>query len=174
MAYLIEGTKHRVIYCANYRVGSTATAEVLMEMGATKIGEHHDRPQLSDLTPDTIVVETVRHHCDVMVSWWFWRNSRIPLTKLVRYVLDGHHGALQPDAFYNRYVSNYSLRYETLDFEWEVLCLNAGLEHKSLPRKETKRTDGVTWQSLFPYELCEEVGERYKDEMERLGFSTNK
>ena len=173
MAYLIEGTKHRVIYCANYRVGSTATAEALMEMGATKIGEHHDRPQLSDITSDTIVVETVRHHCDVMVSWWFWRNSRIPLTKMVRYVLDGHHGALRPDSFYNRYVSNYLLQYETLDFEWEVLCLNAGLKPKPLPRKETKRTDGVTWQSLFPYELREEVGERYGDEMERLGFNMN-
>jgi hypothetical protein len=172
MAYLIEGKNHRVIYCANYRVGSGATAEALMEMGATKLGEHHDPPEPWYVTPDTIVVETVRHHCDVMVSWWFWRNSRISLTKLVRYVLDGHHGALQSDAFYNRYDSNYLLQYATLDFEWEVLCLNAGIEHRPLPVKETKRTDGVKWESLVPYELREEVEERYGDEMARLGFST--
>ncbi len=171
MAYLIEGTKHRVIYCANYRVGSSATTEALMEMGAKKLGEHHDRPQPIDITPDTIVVETVRHHCDVMVSWWFWRNSRISLTKLVRYVLDGHHGALRSGAFYARFASNYLLQYATLEFEWEVLCLNAGLEHRPLPVKSTKRTDDVKWQSLFPHELRQEVGERYRDEMERLGFS---
>lgn len=173
MAYLLEGTKHRIIYCANYRVGSTATAEALMEMGARKLGNHHDPPEPDDVTPDTVIVETVRHHCDVMVSWWFWRNSRIPFPKFVRYVLDGYHGALRSDAFYSRFDSNYILQYKSLEFGWEILCLNAGIEYKPLPVKPTKRTDGVTWQTLFPYDLRGEVCERYVDEMQKFGFSMN-
>ena len=91
MSYLIHGKKHAVVYLANYRVGSTATAKAILDMGGMKIGDHHQGiPVL--VHKDVLVVETVRHHCDVMVSWWFWRNSRMAFPKFVRLILDGHHG----------------------------------------------------------------------------------
>ncbi len=180
MAYLIHGTKHPVVYCANYRTGSTAMAMTLLEMGAENLGKHHDPPVVEaqegnclvkKIPDNALIVEAVRHHCDVIVSWWMSKATMSCLPKFIRMVLDGCHPALSAIAFYNRFpMSNYILRYETLEFEWETLCCNAGLEYRPLLVKPSKRPKDVKWQNVFPHTLRHEVCERYKDEMERLGY----
>lgn len=172
MAYLIEGSKHTVIYCANYRVASGATADLLLKMDARRIGSHHSVPDKK--YSNSIIVETVRHHCDVMCSWWFWRNTSIPFPDFVRLVLDGKHGALKPDAFYGKFYADYVMRYETLEVDWLNLCVNAGLLHYTLPRYSTKRplerTKETNWQNLMPRELQKEVLDRYQDEFEKFNY----
>lgn len=171
MAYTIQGSKHPVVFCANPRTGSTATANTLLSMGATKQGEHHDPPET--LEPETLVVETVRHHCDVFVSWWFWRNSSMAFPKFVRTIMNNEHGLLRAKRLYGRFDSNYILRYETLDFEWQVLCENAGLEQTKIERSSnTKRPKNIKWQTLFPFSLKKEVYDMYGEEMEELGYGT--
>ena len=158
-------------------------AMTALEMGAEPLGGHHDPPVTEEregncivkrIPDNALIVETVRHHCDVIVSWWMWRNSTACFAKFVRLILDGHHPALRPDAFYNHFpMSNYILRYETLEFEWETLCCNAGLEYRKLIVKPSKRPKELKWQDIFPYNLRNEVCERYKDEMERLGYGSH-
>lgn len=168
MAYLIQGKKHPLIYCANYRVGSTSTQATLMEMGASKLGQHHHPP--GDVPGDAVVAETVRHHCDVIVSWWCWRNSTTPFPKFVNMVLEGKHSALDPYAFYGKFPTNYIMRYESLSIDWPMLCHYVGLDFKRLKPTPTKRPNDLNWRSVFPHHLKEKVCERYKDEMERFGY----
>lgn len=171
MSYSIQGSEHPVVFCANPRTGSTALANTLLSMGAVKEGEHHDPP--TEVREGTLVVETVRHHCDVFVSWWFWRNSSISFPKFVRMVMDGQHPMLRPNQLYGRFDSNYILRYETLDFEWETLCVSAGLDHQKIERStNTKRPKNIKWDLLFPFDLRRQVYKMYGEEMERLGYGT--
>lgn len=174
MAYIIKGSKRAVVYCANYRVASEATSLLMLKMGARKIGLHHDDPR--GKTPlNAIIAETVRHHCDVMCSWWYWRNTSLTFPYFVRLVLDGEHGALKPDAFYDKFESNYILKYENLDQDWHVLCQNAGLRlyqtiHRTPSKRPTDRTKETNWQNLMPPDLQHEVYDRYQDEFEKFGY----
>lgn len=172
MAYLIHGTRHPVIYCANPRTGSTAMAMTLQNMGCECISKHHCEPPVDKIPNDCLIVESVRHHCDVFVSWWFWRNSSMAFPKYVRKIMQGEHGFLKANRLYDRFpMTNYILRYETLEFEWQTLCSVAGIEYRPLLRsKNTKRPKNIKWDLLFDYGLRREVYGMYGEEMERLGY----
>lgn len=169
MAYQIAGEKYPVVFCMNPRTASTAMRDTLLEMGAEEDGQHHDPP--SHIPEGALVVQTVRHHCDVIVSYWMWRVSGTPFPKFVSGILNGQHRWLRPDGFYNRFKTNYILRYDTIDYEWENLLLNAGLPEVKLKRgTNTKRPRGIKWNTLFTPDLYDKVAARYKDEMELYGY----
>jgi len=171
MAYFIQGKDYPVVYCCNYRVGSTAVGTTILEMGGNKIGEHHDPPVLTQW--DTLIVESVRHHCDVLVSWWYWRCSSTPFEEFIKNVLDGKHSFLKPVTLYSKFNSNYILRYESLENEWATLCNTAGLEFRPLIRSKSKRPKGIKWQSLYTPKIKSMIVDSYKDEMEKLGYGIN-
>lgn len=170
MAYLIYGEKYPVVFLANPRTGSTSIREALLEHGAEQHGQHHSTPDM--IPKDALVVQTVRHHCDVLVSYWYKSASGHPFHKFVNMVLDGHHRWLRADGFYSRWgdIPNYILRYDTLDYEWANLCLCAGLPDIKLQRTHTKRPVGIKWNLLFTPDLYDKVATRYKDEMELYGY----
>ena len=170
MAYLIEGGKCRVVFFANPRTGSTAISNVLLENGGKKYGDHH---ACLDWKPrDTLFFHTVRHHCDVLVSYWYKSQAGVPFDRFVNTVLDGKNGWLKPNGFYCNWSvqPNFVLRYENLDFEFANLCGIAGLPQMKIPRTPTRRPEGTKWQPLFTTELRDKVFDRYKDEMEKYGY----
>lgn len=174
MAYTIEGTRHRVVYCANYRVGSTATAATLTAMGAERLYHHHALPEPTDINRNTLVVQTVRHHCDVIVSYWYKKARGHEFPDFVNLVLDGQHPTLRADAFFDRYpMANYILRYENLQFEFDTLCLNAGLPETEIHRSPSHRPPELKWQDMFTQEMKRKMRDRYGEEMERLGYGCN-
>lgn len=174
MAYIIEGTEYPVVYIANYRVGSTATAATLMDMGARQVNHHHGLPDLDDLIPSALIVQTVRHHCDALVSYWFKLGQRWPLEDLVKRVLNGDDEFFKPTGFYNRYPCNYVLRYETLQYEFDNLCLNAGLPITKLKVDPSKRPPNKAWQEVMFYHLAERVYKAFKEEMDFCGYSIDR
>lgn len=170
MAYLINGTKFPVVFLANPRTGSTSIRNAILGHGGKQIDEHHDCPEF--IPAGHLLVHTVRHHCDVLVSYWYKAQRSVPFNDFVDSVLDGQNGWLWPNDFYNHWdhQPNYLLRYETLDHGWTELCLFAGLPDIKLERTKTKRPLDRTWQSLFTKELYEKVVNRYKEEMERYSY----
>lgn len=168
MAYHIEGEKKHVVYCANPRTGSTALASTLMNMGAQQENGHHGQPL--SVPPDALVVETVRHHCDVLVSYWYQKASAHQFEDFVDMVLAGEVAWLNPNAFYDKFDTNYILRYETLQYEFDNLCLNAGLPETKLLVKPSKRPRNMKWGTMFPTRLLNKVFDRYGEELERLGY----
>lgn len=173
MAYFIQGNRP-VIFLANPRTGSTAIANVLLENGAEQFGSHHcGMPP----TPDnTLVVQTVRHHCDVLVSYWYKAQQGVKFDYFVNTVLDGENGHLRSDGFYSSWAGslpNFVLLYENLDFEFENLCGIAGLPQMKIPRTPTRRPEGVKWQTMFTTGLRDKVFERYHTEMELYGYGNS-
>lgn len=172
MAYLIHGEKHPVIFLANYRTASTSIAKAIMDAGGEQLGSHHDPVTPEQIPDNALVVHTVRHHCDVLVSYWYKKASQTPFPEFVKRVVDGHHLYFRPEGFYNHWPvkPNYVLRYETLKFEWEVLCLNAGLPNRTLVHSNSKRPQSIKWQLLFTPTLFDLVSKQYKQEMEEYGY----
>lgn len=171
MAYLIYGEEYPVVFLANVRTGSTAVRNALLEAGAEQQGEHHSSP---NKVPDcSLIVQTVRHHCDVLVSYWYSKSSGNKFDDFVELVLDGQHPILRPTGFYSHWSTNYILRYETLDYEWENLCLCAGIPYVPLQRTKTKRPKNINWKLMFKPRLYDKVAARYQKEMELYGYGRN-
>lgn len=170
MAYFIQGAEYPVIFLANPRTASTSIGEALLSMGAQLEGNHHAPP--AEIPEGTILAQTIRHHCDVLVSFWYKGGRGIPLDKYVQMVLDGGHRYLGPDNFYSHWSCepNFILRYETLDYEWQNFCLITGLPEVPLVQTPTNRPPNIKWQSLFAPRLLNAVLERYREEMEELGY----
>jgi hypothetical protein len=163
MAYKIEGPKGTLVYCANYRTGSKSTGKTILEMGGTLVGSHH-----SPLASDGLVVETVRHHCDVIVSWWYKIGRRKTIEAFIEEILDGTNPFLDSHSFYNKFPSNYVIRYPALEVEFQCAMNLVGLEppkiHRTKPRPDSK------WQRVIPGTLQTKVLDRYEHEIERLGL----
>lgn len=171
MAYIFEGKNHVLVYLANYRVGSVATANTILNMGGTQHNAHHG---LLDVIPnDAVVVQTVRNHFDVLISFWCKDGCKISFDDYVQIVLDGNHEYLQPDAFYERYGEwNYIMQYDTLQHEWDQICLLCGIPQIGLdpnPKKKA-RPKTRTIKSLFDSHLTSIVTKRYGKELERIGY----
>lgn len=172
MAYFIQGEKHPLIFLANFRTGSTSTAKAIMDNGGRQIVSHHAPIDPDDVPENALVAHTVRHHCDVLVSYWYKKASGQPFDEFVKLVLDGYHPYLRADGFYNHWpvTPNYVLRFETLDFEWQTLCLNAGLPDIKLVQSNSKRPKGIHWKLLFTPDLYGRVAKQYAEEMEKYGY----
>lgn len=170
MAYLIEGEHKVLVYCANYRVGSVATGNTLINMGAIQQGGHHGTPDV--LPPGSVVAQTVRSHFDVIVSFWFKDNHHC-LTEYVEMILDGHHRFLRPDGFYSRFPWDFVMMYNTLQHEFDQLCLYVGLPQTTLdagPRNKSTKPTEVKAESLFSDRLKQKVIDRYGHELEKIGY----
>jgi len=179
MAYYIKGDKHTVWFLANVRTASTATAKAIMDNGGYQWGSHHEDLDFGHQgshppshTGD-LVVHTVRHHCDVILSYWYKKASGHTLEDFVELVLSGQHPLLSADGFYNNwlYHVNFPLKFENLDYEFSNLCLCAGLPDIKIPiGTNTKRPPNTKWEDVFPYELGQKVIKHFADELEECGY----
>lgn len=170
MAYLIYGEKYPVVFLANPRTASTSIRDAILANGGEQQSDHHATPNY--IPENALIVHTVRHHCDVLVSYWYKKASGHPFHKFVESVLAGHHRWLKADGFYSRWgdLPNYVLRYDTLEYEWANLCLCAGLPEIELPKTNSKRPPGIKWNLLFTPQLYDKVATRYHEEMEKYGY----
>lgn len=165
--YFVQGEIKGVVYCPNPRVAAVNTVKTILEIGGQKLNTPPD--SLDGL----IVVETVRHHLDVLVSHWYDQRAVTPFDDFIQEVLDGQNIVFGPNKLYGRYPTNYILRYETLDYEWDNMCVNAGIRESKIKRTLSSRPKNIKWETLFSYRLRRTVCERYKDEMERLGYGVH-
>jgi len=165
MLYFVRGENKGVVYCPNPRVAGVNTIRTILELGGQKL----------DVIPDgkLLIVETVRHHLDVLVSHWYSNDAKTPFNDFVKEILDGKNEVFGPQTLYGRHPTNYILRYETLDYEWDNLCVNAGLRPCKITRTLSARPKNIKWQNLFSYHMRVAVCNRYKDEMERLGYGVH-
>lgn len=168
MAYIIEGTDYPVVYIANYRVGSTATAATLLDMGAEQVNHHHGLP--TQVPEGSLVVQTVRHHCDVITSLWYKMGQRIPIKDLVNSILNDENEYLKGSGFYNRFDCNYVMRYEILQYEFDILCLTAGLPETTLKHKPSQRPASARWKDVIDARTAEQIYSHYKTEMDHYGY----
>ena len=163
MAYLIEGKNCPMIFCANYQTSSNPLAKTLMSMGAIRIGSHHDPPK--NIPIGAVVVQTVRNHFDVIVSFYYKDKQSCSFEDYVDTILEGDHLHLKPDGFYKRFGKwDYILTYNTLQFEFDILCMVVGLPCTKIDLRPANKR----WQDLFAHDLQQKVVERYSEELKRI------
>ena len=137
-------------------------------MGAEQINNHHGLP---NETPEgALVVQSVRHHCDVIASMWYKIGQRIPMQDLIHSILQGNDRYLRRSGFYNRYPCNYVLRFETLQHEFDVLCMTAGLPQTLLKNDPSPRPDNSPWQEVINSAQAHEIYSHYQEEMDHYGY----
>lgn len=171
MAYRITGPEGTVVYCANYRTASTATGATIVGLGGEQLGNHHSVPSDEVLSSKPIVAQTVRHHCDVIASYWYKQGCRIPLEELVDKILGGEDKFLGSESFYQRYpMAGYIIRYPALEIEFQCLMGMIGIQCDKLKRNRSQRPSGLKWQSLFTHKLRTKVLDRYESEIQELGL----
>jgi hypothetical protein len=169
--YVIEGTNYPVIYIANYRVGSSATAATLLDMGARQINHHHGLPDTEDLIEGALIVQGVRHHCDAIVSNYYTKAPTAKIGPYVSMICQGRHRYLRPPKLYDRYPCNYVLRFETLQFEFDILCEAAGLPQTTLKVDPSRRPPDTLWKKVLQTHMIAEVYRTFEEEMDFFGYS---
>lgn len=166
MAYIIEGTNCHLIFCANVRTGSTATANALRKMGAQETGPgHHGQPR--HIPPGSIVFQTVRCPFEVLTSLWF--KGR-PYGCFECFVFAACRGEYEwvTIPMYNRLAITHNVKYNRLESEFRKLCKMAGVEPEPFKRTPSR----TVWRAdhMFSKYLRQPVIVTFGEEMKRLGI----
>jgi len=163
MAYIIEGTNCPLIFCANVRTGSTAIANAMMDMGARRLGEHHDHPLY--IPPDSIVFQTVRCPFEVFTSLWFKGRPYECFEHFVYAACRGEYTHVTIP-MYPRLAITHNVKYNRLEREFRKLCNMAGVEPE--PMKRTPSRTPCNSDHMFSRYLRQLVLKTFGKEMKRL------
>jgi hypothetical protein len=173
MAYVIYGENCPIVFLANPRTGSTSIRNAIIQYGAEQQGQHHDPP--TDIPKGAKVIQTIRHHCDVLVSFWYKAQRGNTLEQFIFKVIDGKYRWLRSEGFYNHWPVHIdvNMNYETLSSDWSKVCDMAGLPNIQLIPTYSKRPKKIHWSLLFTPELYNRVYDHYKEEMEKYNYGRN-
>jgi hypothetical protein len=184
--YLHDDAK--LIYLAHPRTASNATADALLRIGFRKQdnpSDHHsqlhDHGKGSIITPDNrsewLVFTTVRNHWDTVVSWAFKRYKSCDppgwdaedIEKLL-----APNPWVKEHTLYHLHLDDADviLRYETLRQDLQKVLGGSGIRMPRLFKKNvSERRRGRKYHDLFTPEGVEYVGQRFKVEIDRLGYT---
>lgn len=169
MAYLIQADQP-IIFLANKRTASTSIRNYLLKHGAVQQGWHHDPPTY--VPEGSIIFHVVRHHCDVLVSYWYKSQQGRPFEEFIELVLNDHHPYFKGTSLYGHWPikPNWVINYKCFDVEFEYFRNKCNLPQDKLIRTPTKRPRYNSWSELFSSELYLKVREKYKKEMKQYGY----
>jgi len=164
MSYIIEGDCP-LIFCANVRTGSNATANAMLEMGARRLGKHHDHPAY--IPPGAIVFQTVRCPFEVLASLW-WKGQ--PYGCFECFIFAACRGEYDHVTvpMYPRLDITHNVGYNKLESEFRKLCEMAGVKPVSFKRTPSR----TKWKAdhMFSKYLRQPVLEAFGEEMKELGI----
>lgn len=184
----------RLIYLAHPRTASRSTRDVLLKLGfvhmydrADPRGPHHSTFPAGFDPAGFDVATTVRHHMDIIVSWWFYTSEK-------------HRGSLKPDRVFadalwakrrrlfpdrNRLFSLHVprattvLRFESLREDLAGWLGRGGVgwspDTHSGPLRMyhvggRKRPDDTAWRNVIRAADVESLAHRWRHEMSELGY----
>ncbi len=165
MAYILEADR-TLIFCANPRTGSTAVAAAMVLLGAREDGGHHGQPFY--IPPGAIVFQVVRHHREVLNSFWWRSKPTGNFENFLDLALDGRYPYIRTPKMYNRLGITHSIQYDELEEGFRFLCRMVGVEAPDLPRIPSKTRKHES--EMFPPHLKEQVRDVYREEMDSYGY----
>lgn len=157
--YLHRGSK--LVYLANPRTGSTATATALMAIGFEKVGRHHEAVEIEG---KWVSFGVVRNHWDAALSWVLAYNYPMTVGSL-EVALDNEY--ISENKMWGYHSPDIVLRYETLEQELNDFLpapVKLPIENASLNRK------GRHYREFYDAETRCYVWDRFKDEIRELGY----
>ncbi len=169
--------ERKLVYLANPKTASQATAHALMEIGFTKFPKHsHHETTPQGLGPDLTeysIVMTVRHPADAAVSWFYNKGNnrdqqKAPKSFIERLLQDKHYFPYK-DLFWGLHVegANDILRYESLE---EDLREWLG-EDIALPiMAVTVMKSGRDWREMITHPARKVLRDRFSEEAAHYGY----
>ncbi len=177
--------KARVVYLANPRTASQATAAALLTVGFKKAvpGDHHSRLfEVGPVTPanrdDWWVFTTCRNHFDAAVSWVFAKHQGEPPEWNVdafRNAFDGNPW-VGLDTLWHRHpftstVIDEFFRFESLEADLARMLPPRGIAVPELPRiNASPGRNGAPYQRFYSPETRAYVAERFETEIAAFGY----
>ncbi len=176
--------KARVVYLANPRTASQATAAAFLTVGFEKAkpGDHHSRLfEVGPVTPanrDDWVFTTCRNHFDAAVSWVFAKHQGEP----PEWNVDAFRNALEgnpwvgPDTLWHRHPFNSEVvdeffRFESLEDDLARMLPPRGVAVPELRRINlSPDRNGAPYQFFYSPESRAYVAERFKTEIAAFGY----
>lgn len=175
----------QMCFLANPKTASLATAFTLETLGFKHYGDQHCTPQGSgwsrreEIDDTWTIFCTVRHHYDVMVSWYF-HNTRTPASKYFGYPFERflYEWACNPEWFQNNrmYWKHYPLcnkvlRYEFLQADFHQLLIFSGLPLTTLQvHNVSKNRRGRQYQGFYSPKSSAFMEDKFGAEMCLLNY----
>jgi len=151
----------RLIYLANPRTGSTATATALMGIGFEKVGRHHEAVKVGK---GWVSFGVVRNHWDAALSWVLAHNYPMTVESL-RKALDNEY--VSENKMWGYHSPDFLLRYEKLEQELNDFLFAP----VKLPRENVSTNrKGRHYREFYDAETRCYIWDRFKDEIEALGY----
>lgn len=130
-----------LLFLANPRTASRATAKALQGIGFVKIGQHHHYDQTLSINRQRLTFSTVRSIPDTLCSWRRWlRRPEASLVVVLELILNTQRGMVPGweswTLFPHAEHSDVLLRYEQLETDLNRLLYDNGLPAVELERIE--------------------------------------
>ena len=155
----------RLIYLANPRTGSTATATALMGIGFEKVGRHHEAVKVGK---GWVSFGVVRNHWDAALSWVLAHNYPMTVESL-RKALDNEY--VSENKMWGYHSPDFLLRYEHLKNELDLTLLFYDLGPVKLPRENVSHNrKGRHYREIYDSKMRDYIWDRFKDEIEEFGY----
>lgn len=154
----IQGSRKRVIFQPTSFAAGDVVTNTLLSMGGERI---------SILVPpkkDDFAVEVVREHGEALVSAWLEQEPDMEFSAFIDQMTKRFRGRL-----YSYSMPNYYLRYEILQYEFDLLCLIAGLPETQLIGFNPVK---VSWRKYVTQPIYNKIQSAFGQEMEFLGYGT--
>ena len=167
----------RLIYLASPRTASVATSDALLQTGFVRFKGHHggmERAGSLDRTSFTTFT-TVRNHWDTVISWMFWNHHGPSFSiRSIEKALAEAESWITYHRLFSLHLDHADIvwRYETLRQDMDTTLAKYNLVAPPLARKNV--SGGRSSQDYHDYytpETQEYVHTRFKDEIERLGYT---
>lgn len=160
----LSGAHKRIVFHPSPFAAGDVMVNTLLKMGGHKVSLF----AFSDKCTDHLRVEVVCNHRAALVSQWLATDPHEPFSTYLESVVQeyGRYGRL-----YGYSMPNYYLKYETLQFEFDVLCVNAGLPQTELVGFKPTKIDRSDCISGLVEQRIQSV---FGDEMEFLGYGSTK
>jgi hypothetical protein len=164
----------RLVYLANPRTGSTSTAKALQDIGFRLEGTHHSGGKVPS---GYRTFGVVRNHWDTCVSWVY----AVPIVQYhllkvnqesIEHVLDKlDNPYVTENIMWGLHNLDITLRYEDLPWALNDVLEVWGLPAVKLPRENVSEARKCShYRTFYDHETREYVNNRFKDEIERLGY----
>lgn len=167
------------------RTGSRSIQRALEPLITNKLGSRHSLQCGVSIPQDCLLVSSIRHPLDVLVSWFHFPDSHQPQNGPHRFTMGGRGKTFDNYIDFvlaggNPYLSHSTLRHA--DEARDLIRYEDGLERSAndLLRKygypevdmpHVGKTDRPDFRSYYTPGLVSKVVEKYSDDFERFGYS---
>lgn len=169
--------ERNLVYLAHPRTASVATVQTMEQLGPMEMYQGHHGIDPEKIPQDATVITTIRNPWDVLVSWWFKRQTTqssfydLPLEEFIPLLVKNNKQYFRDGKmFYMVPYANQILSYQHLQVHFNLALVKVGYAPRDLviANKSTRRKK--PYQAYYNTITRAWVANYFAEEIERYGF----